>query len=102
LSNWLKETDKVAFDGAKFQPSDEAASMLVYPFEGDRADFPTGIAWKDGVWTTEISRKLVTGSKTDVHFDDLGVAYPFGVSVFDNAQVRHGYVQKPITLVFQK
>jgi hypothetical protein len=99
---WLKETDKVAFDDGKFQPGDEVASILVAPFEGDRADLPTGIAWKDGVWTMEISRKLVTGSKADVQFDDLGAAYPFGVSVFDNAQVRHAYVQKPIDLVFQK
>ena len=50
----------------------------------------------------EISRKRVTGSKTDVQFDDLGAAYPFDLSVFDNAQVRHAYVQKPMTLIFQK
>jgi hypothetical protein len=99
---WLKEDDKAAFDDSKFQAGDEVASIMVAPFQGDRADISAGIAWKDGEWTMEISRKLVTGSKTDVQFDDLNAAYPFGISVFDNAQVRHAYVQKPVTLVFQK
>lgn len=47
-------------------------------------------------------RKLVTGSETDVQFEDLAAAYPFGVSVFDNAQVRHAFMQKPIALVFEE
>ena len=49
----------------------------------------------------DISRKPLTGSKPDVLFDDLGSAYPFGVTDFNDAQVRHACVQKPVTLVFQ-
>ena len=99
---WLKESDKAAFDDSKFQAGDEVASILVAPIQGDRGDIATGMAWKDGVWTVEMSRKLVTGSKTDVQFDDLAATYLFGVSVFDNAQVRHAYVKKPLALVFKK
>jgi hypothetical protein len=50
----------------------------------------------------ELSRKLVTGSKTDVQFDDLGADYLFGVSAFDNAQVRHAVVKRPLTLKFEQ
>jgi hypothetical protein len=38
----------------------------------------------------------------NVQFDGLAATYLFGVSVFDNAQVRHAYVKKPISLVYKK
>ncbi len=98
---WLMANDKVAFDDSRFEPGDEVASIMVAPFEGDRGDIAAGMAWKDGVWTMEMRRKLVTGSDTDVQFDDLSASYPVGVSVFDNAQVRHAFVRKPLTLVFE-
>jgi hypothetical protein len=97
---WLKAADKAPFDDSRFQPGDEVASIMIAPFEGDRGDIAAGMAWKDGVWTIELSRKLVTGSATDVQFEDLGAQYLFGVSAFDNAQVRHAYVQKPLALRF--
>ena len=99
---WLKESDKAPFDDSKFQAGDEVASILVAPIQGDRGDIATAMAWTDGVWTVEMSRKLVTGSTTDVQFDDLTAAYPFGISVFDNAQVRHAYVKTPLSLVFKQ
>ncbi|MEW5965136.1 MAG: ethylbenzene dehydrogenase-related protein [Pseudomonadota bacterium] len=99
---WLKVEDKSPFDDSKFQPGDEVASIMVSKIEGDAGDIGAGILWKDGVWTIEIARKLVTGSKFDVQFDDLSKGYLFGVSVFDNAQVRHAYVKRPLMLVFEK
>ncbi len=99
---WLEESAKAPFDDSKFQAGDEVASILVAPIQGDRGDIATAMAWKDGVWTVEMSRKLVTGSKTDVQFDDLTAAYPFGISVFDNAQVRHAYAKTPLSLVFKQ
>ena len=47
------------------------ASILVAPFTGDRGDIATAIEWNNGKWTAVMSRKLVTGSKTDVQFDNL-------------------------------
>lgn len=98
---WLKATDKVAFNNSKFKTGDEVASILIAPFEGDGGDISAGIAWKDGVWTIELARKLVTGSKNDVQFNDLSKSYLFGVAAFDNAQVRHAYVKKALKLKFE-
>ncbi|CAA7619617.1 Ethylbenzene dehydrogenase [Magnetospirillum sp. LM-5] len=99
---WLKAEDKVAFDNSKFAAGDEIASIMVAPFTGDRGDIATGAKWANGKWTVEIARKLVTGSKTDVQFDDMAKAYGFGLGFFDNAQVRHAFIQEPLHLVFQK
>ena len=60
------------------------------------------IKWDGGKWTIEIARKLVTGSKTDVNFGDLAKPYGFGIAFFDNAQVRHAFIQEPLHLQFSK
>lgn len=99
---WIKAEDKVPFDDGKFQAGDEAASIVIAPFTGDRGDIAVAVAWKDGKWVAEFSRKLVTGSATDIQFDDLSKIYGFGIALFDNAQVRHAYTQPPLHLVFQK
>jgi hypothetical protein len=99
---WLKASDKAPFNDAKFVTGDEVASIIVAPFTGDRGDIQAGAKWANGKWTIEIARKLVTGSKTDVNFSDLGKSYGFGISFFDNAQVRHAFVQAPLILTFKK
>lgn len=99
---WLKAEDKVAFDDAKFKAGDEVASIMVAPFTGDRGDIATSAKWAKGKWTIEIARKLVTGSKVDVNFNDFGKTYGFGMAFFDNAQVRHAFIQEPLLLQFQK
>jgi len=99
---YLKAEDKVPFDDTKFKPGDEVASIMVAPFTGDRGDIATAISWKSGKWTIAMSRKLVTGSKTDVQFDDLDGIYHFGLAAFDNAQVRHAYQTGALALKFKK
>lgn len=99
---WLKAENAVAFDDSIFKAGDEVASIKIQKPTGDRADISLGLNWKDGVWTMEISRKLVTGSEYDVQFDDLAKEYGFGVAVFDNAQVRHAFEEKPLMLNFEK
>ena len=101
-SYYIKEEDKVPFDDSKFKPGDEAASILVAPFTGDRGDISTAIAWKGGKWTAVIARKLVTGGKTDVQFDNLDGTYEFGLAAFDNAQVRHAVHFGALKLKFAK
>jgi hypothetical protein len=59
------------------------------------------VTWKDGLYTVVMWRKLVTNSPYDVQFSDLKKAYVFGVSAFDNAQVRHAYVPGALKLVFE-
>jgi hypothetical protein len=98
---WIKAEDKVAFDDSKFKASDEVSSIIVAPVVGDRGDVKIAGKWVKGKWTYEITRKLVTGSKFDVNFDGLKKRYGFGVAMFDDAQVRHAYVEEPLVLQFK-
>lgn len=68
---------------------------------GDRGDINAGWEWKDGVWTIEFGRKLATAGEFDVQFSDLSALYPFGLAIFENAQVRHAFEQGASFLVFQ-
>lgn len=99
-SYYLESGDKVAFDDSKFKPGDEVASMLVERFTGDRGDIAAAIRWSNGQWTVAMARKLVTGGKYDVQFDNLGDTYEFGVAAFDNAQVRHAIHMGSLKLKF--
>ena len=98
---WLKSEDKAPFDDGRFKAGDEVASIMVAPFTGDRGDITTNARWANGKWTVEIARKLVTGSKVDINFRELDKAYGFGVAFFDNAQVRHAFIQEPLLLKFK-
>lgn len=99
---YIKRGDEVPFDDSKFKPGDEVASIIVNPLLGDRGDIKVAVSWANGMYTSVISRKLVTGSKFDVQFADLGARYGFGVAAFDNAQVRHATTDDPMYLVFGK
>jgi hypothetical protein len=99
---YLKAEDKAPFDDSKFQPGDEVASILVAPLTGDRGDIASNIAWNNGKWSIVLARKLVTGSKYDVQFDNLDGTYEFGLAAFDNAQVRHAIHFGALQLKFAK
>src|SRR5215213_3319991 len=99
---YIKAEDKVPFDDSKFNAGDETASIIVAPFTGDRADISTAIAWSNGKWTAVMARKLITGSKTDVQFDNVDGTYEFGIAAFDNAQVRHAIHFGALKLKFAK
>jgi len=97
---WILDSEKVAFDDSKYQPGDEVPGIIIAPFTGDRGDISAGSKWEDGMWTLELTRKLNTGSKTDVQFADLAKSYFFGVADFDNAAVRHAWNSGALKLVF--
>ncbi len=97
---YIKRGDEVAFNDALFKPGDEVASYIVNPPQGDRGDVRLALSWREGVYTSVVSRKLVTGSPTDIQFSDLGARYGFGVAAFDNAQVRHATTEDPLYLAF--
>lgn len=99
---FIKRGNEVAFDDSKFKPGDEVASFIINQLQGDRADLRATMTWKDGMYTSVVSRKLVTGSKFDVQFRDLNARYGFGFAAFDNAQVRHATTDDPMYLVFGK
>jgi hypothetical protein len=101
---WMLASDKTEFVDT-FKPGDIVPSMIVEPFIGSRADIEAKGAWKDGVWTIEIKRKLVTtGDKAkeqDIQFDDLKKPYYFGVAVFDNTAINHVYHEGVHKLIFK-
>lgn len=100
---YIKRGDEVAFDDSKFKAGDEVASIIINPLTGtDRGDVRVANSYANGMHTSVVSRKLVTGSKFDVQFSDLAARYGFGFAAFDNAQVRHATSDEPMYLVFGK
>jgi hypothetical protein len=99
---YIVDGTQAPFDNSKFKAGDEVASYLIFPLKGDRADINVAIRWAGGVHTSEVSRKLVTGSKYDVQFSDLNASYGFGFAAFDNAQVQHATSDDPLYLRFAK
>ena len=99
---YIVDGEQAPFDDSRFKPGDEVASYRIVPLKGDRADIRVSYSWAAGMHTSEVSRKLVTGSKFDVQFSDLGARYGFGFAAFDNAQVRHAVHFDPLYLTFAK
>ncbi len=56
----------------------------------------TANTYANGMHTSVVSRKLVTGSKFDVQFANMAARYGFGFAAFDNAQVRHATSDEPM------
>jgi hypothetical protein len=82
---------------------DEVASIFIMSQAGtDAGDVRTANTYANGMHTSVVSRKLVTGSKFDVQFSDMAARYGFGFAAFDNAQVRHVTSDDPMYLVFGK
>lgn len=100
---YIKRGDEVAFDDSRFKVGDEVASIISNPLTGtDRGDVQVANTYANGMHTSVVSRKLVTGSKFDVQFSNLGARYGFGFAAFDNAQVRHATSDDPMYLTFGK
>jgi hypothetical protein len=101
---WILADEKTEFVDT-FKPGDVVPGIVVAPFDGSRGDIAAKGVWKNGVWTVEIRRKLVTtGDKVkeqDVQFDDLKKTYYFGVSVFDNTAINHTYHEGVHRLTFK-
>jgi len=98
---WIIDGEKVALDDSRYRSGDEVPGIVIAPFTGDRGDIRSRAVWRNGAWTVEFARKLVTGSAFDVQFNNLNKPYYFGVAIFDNAQVRHAYQAGAARLIFQ-
>lgn len=101
---YILDSEKIAIDQAgldELPVGSYLPGIVKSAFVGDGGDISAAWKWENGVWTLEISRKLVTGSEFDVQFADLTASYYFGVAVFNNAQVRHAYEAGASFMVFQ-
>ncbi|MBI2936915.1 MAG: hypothetical protein HYY22_01780 [Thaumarchaeota archaeon] len=98
---YILDSEKVPINASNYKAGDEVPGIIIAPIVGDRGDIKVGSVWKDGIWTIEMSRKLVTGSKYDVQYSNMTAEYLFGVAVFENAAVRHAWTDIPLKLTFQ-
>jgi hypothetical protein len=79
------------------------ASIFIMSQAGsDAGDVAVANSYANGMHTSVVGRKLVTGSKFDVQFSDLAARYGFGFAAFDNAQVRHATSDDAMYLTFGK
>lgn len=101
---YILDSEKVALDQATLDAMPVGSyipGIIKSPITGDRGDISAAWKWENGVWTIEFSRKLVTGSETDVQFSNLAAQYFFGLAIFENAQVRHAFESGVSFLVFK-
>jgi hypothetical protein len=100
---YILDSEKVALDKAALDAMPAGSyipGIVKSAIVGDRGDISAAWKWENGIWTIEFSRKLTTGSETDVQFSDLTGTYHFGLAVFENAQVRHAFQNGSTPFVF--
>jgi hypothetical protein len=100
---YILDSEKVALDQAALDAMPAGSylpGIIKSPIVGDRGNISAAWEWADGVWTIEFSRALTTDSETDVQFSDLAGTYYFGLSIFENAQVRHAFQTGSTPFVF--
>lgn len=85
---FLAKEDAVLIDYLKatFKKGDTLPGYVLARPKGSRGEVDAKGVWKDGHWTLEIGRKLITADKEhDVQFDNLTKAYHFHLAIFDNS-----------------
>jgi hypothetical protein len=100
---YILDGEKVALDQAGLDAIPAGSyipGIVKSQIVGDRGDISAAWKWENGVWTIEFSRKLTTGSDTDVQFSDLTGIYYFGLAIFENAQLRHAFENGSTPFVF--
>lgn len=101
---FILDSDKVAVTKEELNAmpvGSKIPGIIKSAIVGDRGNISAAWKWENGVWTIEFSRALVTGSETDVQFDDLTAQYFFGLAIFENAQVRHAFQYGVSSMVFK-
>jgi len=102
---WVMPDNRTAFKDS-FKTGDMIGGIAAEAATGSRGDIHAYGRWKEGVWTLELKRKLITDHPKsrvqDVQFDNLDKPYLFGVSVFDNSQINHIFHKKALRLTFAR
>jgi len=68
---------------------------------GSASDLRVAATWKDGRWTVEVIRDLITGNPDDVQFNDRGDKYGFAVSLWDKSDLSGDIRRYPLLLSFE-
>jgi Ethylbenzene dehydrogenase/Carbohydrate family 9 binding domain-like len=99
--NFLMKSNVAPFQDT-YKAGDRLAGIIIEKIEGDRGDVLAGAVHDGRGWTLEVKRRLTTGSKFDVQFDDLAKPYLFSPAVFDSVQVRHAISAEVYRMTFAK
>lgn len=101
---WILDSMQTKFVDT-FKPGDVIGGVVAKAYTGSRADITAKGDWKDGYWTLEIKRLLITtgekANEQDVQFTDLSKSYAFGLTIFDNSQINHLFHKRAIKLKFK-
>jgi hypothetical protein len=104
-SQFLKKEKAISIDYLKtsFNKGATIPGYILARPKGSRGDVDAKGEWRNGRWTLEIGRKLVTTDKAhDVQFNDLNETYSFGIAVFDNDGMNvHTRPLDPVALTFK-
>ncbi|MCH7622792.1 MAG: hypothetical protein IIB46_01770 [Nitrospinae bacterium] len=102
---FLVKGNEAPLDMSRIKKGDAVPGWLLARPEGSRGDIDAAAKYDkdEGLWTLELSRKLVTNDKEhDVQFDDLSKTYYFGIAVWENDLLYgHTRVKKPFALTFK-
>jgi len=71
------------------------------PSAGDESLLSAG-SWVDGRWTLEWTRPLVTENPFDLEFDDLELAYPFMIKIFEGREGQPDPLSQLSQLAFSR
>ncbi|MFQ6041978.1 MAG: ethylbenzene dehydrogenase-related protein [Candidatus Poribacteria bacterium] len=88
--------------GKSFQVGDTIPGYVLSVPDGSRGEVRRCGKWQSGIWTVELSRKLVTDHNDDVQFDDFSKPYQFAVAVVDNASGAEHSFSGVLRLQFEK
>jgi hypothetical protein len=68
---------------------------------GSDEALPAAGGWRNGLWTLEWSRPLISDNPFDLQFTDLSRGYPFFVKIFERVEGRPDPVSATYRLVFR-
>jgi hypothetical protein len=100
---FLLKDKTVPLDPGAIKPEATIPGWVLGPLSKGRDVINAKGVYKDGAWTLEIGRSLVTENKdTDIQFEDLSKPYHFGLGVWENDRMfGHMRADGPHTLTFK-
>jgi hypothetical protein len=100
---FLMKGNEAPFDKRAAKPGDTIPGWILNDLTKGRDVINAKGVYKDGHWTLEIGRALVTDNKkTDVQFEDLKKPYHFGIAIWENDRMfGHMRADGPYMLTFK-
>lgn len=100
---FLMKGNEVPLDPGAVKPGDTIPGWVIGPLPRGRDVINARGVYKEGTWTLEIGRALVTENKDfDIQFEDLKKPYYFGMGIWENDRLfAHMRADGPYMLIFK-